>query len=62
MARAALLSPMTRNPPRPVWPIRMPNGIPITAPIATAAAVYPRCWSRRSVIPPVSVQFSGFCR
>ena len=39
MARAPLLSPMTRNEPRPVCPIRMPSGMAMAAPIATEAAV-----------------------
>ena len=34
MARAALLSPMTRNEPRPVWPMKMPSGMAIAAAIA----------------------------
>jgi hypothetical protein len=38
-ARAALLSPMTRNDPRPVCPIRMPAGMAIAAATATDKAV-----------------------
>ena len=33
IARAALLSPMTRKPPRPVWPMRTPSGTATIAPM-----------------------------
>ena len=39
MARAPLVSPMTRNDPRPVWPTTMPSGMAMMAPRPTAATV-----------------------
>jgi hypothetical protein len=43
IARAALLKPMPTKRPRPVCPIRIPNGMPITAATSTDRAVYARC-------------------